>query len=47
VFGAGAFRIRKYEFVIIGLGTSVEVDSERTDSKLVGYASLLLVAGQQ
>jgi len=29
------------------LGTSVEVVSERTDSKLVGFASLLLVAGQQ
>ena len=47
VFSAGPFRIIKYEFVIIELGTSVEVVSERTDSKLVGYASLLLVAGQQ
>jgi len=47
VFDAGPFRVRKYESVVIGLGTSVEVVSERTDSKLVGFASLLLVAGQQ
>jgi len=47
VFDAGPFRVRKYESVIMGLGTSVEVVSERTDSKLVGFASLLLVAGQQ
>ena len=47
VFGASPFRIRKYESVIVGLGTSVEVVSERTDSKLVGFASFLLVAGQQ
>jgi len=47
VFDAGLLRGRKYEFVIIGLGTSVGVVSERTDSTLVGFASLLLVAGQQ
>jgi len=47
VFGASPFRIRKYESVIVGLGTSVEVVSERTDSKLVRYTSLCLVAGQQ
>ena len=47
VFDAGPFRVRKYESVIIRLGKGVEVVSERTDSKLVGFASLLLVAGQQ
>jgi len=47
VFDAGPFRVRKYESVIIGLGKGVEVVSERTDSKLVGFVSLLLVAGQQ
>jgi len=47
VFDAGPFRVRKYESIIIGLGTSVEVVRERTDSKLVGFVSLLLVAGQQ
>ena len=47
VFDASPFRVRKHKSVIIGLGTSVEVVSERTNSKLVGFASLLLVAGQQ
>jgi len=47
VFDAGQFRVRKYESVILGLGTSMEVVSERTDSKLVGFASLLWVDGQQ
>ena len=47
VSDAGPFRVRKYESVIMWLGTSVKVVSERTDSKLVGFASLLLVAGQQ
>ena len=47
VFDAGPFGVRKYESVIIGLGTSVKVVSERTDSMLFGFAPLLLVAGQQ
>ena len=47
MFDAGQFRVRKYESVILGLGTSMEVVSERTDSKLVGFASLLWVDGQQ
>ena len=42
VFDAGQFRVRKNESVIIGLGTSVEVVSERTDSKLVGFASFFV-----
>ena len=46
MFDAGPFRVRKYESVIIGLDTSAEIVSERTDSKLVGFASLLLVADQ-
>ena len=47
VFDAGPFRIRKYESVVIGLGTRVEVVSEEHKSKLVRFASLLLVDGQQ
>ena len=37
VFGAGSFRVSQYESVITGLGTSVEVVSGGTDSKLVGF----------
>jgi len=47
VFDAGPSRVRKYKSVVIGSGTSVEVVSERTHSKLVGFASLFLVASQQ
>jgi len=35
VFGAGPFRVRKYESVIIGLGTSVEVVSEEQTASLM------------
>jgi len=43
VLDAGPFRVRGYESVVIGLGTRVEV----AESKLVRFASLLLVDGQQ
>ena len=35
MFDAGPFRVRKYEFVIIGLGTSVEVVSEEQKTSLL------------
>ena len=47
MFDAGPFRVRKYESVVIGLGTRVEVVGEEHRSKLVRFASLLLVDGQQ
>ena len=47
VFDAGPFKVRKYESVVIGLGTRVEFISEEHKSKLVRLASLLLVDGQQ
>ena len=47
VFNAVLFRVRKYESVVIGLGTRVEVVSEEHKSKLVRFTSLLLVDGQQ
>jgi len=46
VFDAGPNRVRKYESVVIGSGTRVEVVSEEHRSKLVRFASLLLVDGQ-
>ena len=45
VFDAGPFRVRKCESAVLGLGASVEVFG--TESKLVGFASLLLVDDQQ
>ena len=47
MFDVGPFRVRKYESVVIGLGTRVEVVSEEHKSKFVRFASLLLVDGQQ
>ena len=35
VFDAGPFRVRKYESVVIGLGTSVEVVSEEQKASLL------------
>ena len=35
VFDAGPFRVRKYEFVVIGLGTRVEVVSEEQKASLL------------
>ena len=35
VFGAGPFKIRRYESFIIGLGTSVEVVSEEQKASLL------------
>jgi len=35
VFDAGPFRVRKYESVVIGLGTSVEVVSEEQKASML------------
>ena len=35
VFDAGPFRVRKYESVVIGLGTSVKVVSEEQKASLL------------
>ena len=35
VFDAGPFRVRKYESVVIGLGTRVEVVSEEQKASLL------------
>jgi len=35
VFDAGPFRVRKYESVVIGLGTRVEVVSEEQKANLL------------
>ena len=39
MFDAGPFRVRKYESVIIGLGSSVEVVSEEQEASLLDSRS--------